>query len=52
MEIINRDKNTMTGKILNTEQSNACQKSSIRMAVAMPNKRAKAELIVQKLSEI
>jgi RsmE family RNA methyltransferase len=52
MEIINRDKNTITGKILNTEQSNTFRRSLIWMAIAIPNKRAKAELIVQKLAEI
>lgn len=53
IEIVDRDKKTIKWKTLNIkqEQSNT-KKQQNSIAIAMPNKRAKAELIVQKLSEI
>jgi len=53
LEISNWDKFSITGKILETIlQTKDVSNKNIWIVVAMPNKWSKAELIVQKLSEI
>jgi len=51
VRIDDRDKNSMRAVIMQ-EIDNPGKKSPISLAVAMPNKRDKAELIAQKLTEI
>lgn len=51
IEILDRDKTTIKWKILDTQEYKNTDKHN-SMIIAMPNKRVKAELIVQKLSEI
>ena len=53
IQISDRDKTTINWNIIKTENSQLwILNSKLWIIVAMPNKRAKAELIVQKLSEI
>lgn len=53
LEVSNWDKFSITGKILETIlQTKDVSNKNIWIVVAMPNKWSKAELIVQKLSEI
>ncbi len=52
IEILNREKNTIKGKIINTENNSWDEKSKSWILIAIPNKWSKLELIVQKLSEI
>ncbi len=52
IQISDRDKTTITAKILNTQNQLWIVNCKLWIVVSMPNKRPKAELIVQKLSEI
>lgn len=52
IEISDRDKTTIAAKILNTQNKLSIINYQLSIIISMPNKRPKAELIVQKLSEI
>lgn len=52
IQISDRDKTNINAKILNTQEKLSILNSQFSIIVSMPNKRPKAELIVQKLSEI
>lgn len=51
IELLTRDKNAMTGTIV-SEETKQIEEKETSFIVCMPNKRDKAELIAQKLSEI
>jgi 16S rRNA (uracil1498-N3)-methyltransferase len=53
IQILDRDKTTITSKILTTiDNKSLTVNCELWIVVSMPNKRTKAELIVQKLAEI
>lgn len=52
LEFVWQEKNSITGKILETVKKENKDNNKISMLIAMPNKWQKLELIVQKLSEI
>lgn len=52
MQITNIDKKTFTTQIVEKEKSNIQNQKSIISLISLPNRRDKAELIVQKLTEI